>query len=151
MCLLGVISDTHDLLRPEALAALKGCHLIVHAGDVCAPAVLEGLAALAPVRAVRGNNDRGAWAAALPEEDLLEVAGRRIHVVHEDARRGTGVQADLLISGHSHGPRQEERDGALYLNPGSAGPRRFRLPVSLALVDLGAARLTVQRVDLLLT
>jgi putative phosphoesterase len=149
--LLGVISDTHDLLRPEALAALEGCQLIVHAGDICAPSVLEGLAAVAPVRAVRGNNDRGAWAAALPEEDLIELAGSRIHVVHEDARRSPGVQAELLISGHSHRPRQEEREGLLYLNPGSAGPRRFRLPVSLALVELDAGRLTVRHVDLPLT
>jgi len=146
--LLGVISDTHDLLRPEALAALEGCQLIVHAGDVCTPAVLEGLAALAPLRAVRGNNDRGAWARALPEEDLIDLAGTRIHVVHDDARRPPEVRADLLISGHSHRPRREEREGALFLNPGSAGPRRFRLPVALALVELGGEQPRVRQVDL---
>lgn len=150
MSLLGVISDTHDLLRPEAVAALAGCDLIVHAGDVCTPGVLEELGRIAPVRAVRGNNDRGAWAAQQPEEELLEVGGRRIHVVHDAADRPQDLAVDLWISGHSHRPRQEERDGALVLDPGSAGPRRFTLPITLALVDLSAPRLTARRVDLTL-
>jgi len=150
MSLLGVISDTHDLLRPEAVAALAECDLIVHAGDVCTPSVLEELGRIAPVRAVRGNNDRGAWAEQLPEEQVLEVAGRRIHVVHDAADRPDDLRVDLWISGHSHRPRQEDRDGALVLDPGSAGPRRFTLPIALALVDLAAPRLTARRVDLVL-
>lgn len=151
MSLLGVISDTHDLLRPEALAALAGCDLIVHAGDVCTPGVLEELGRIAPVHAVRGNNDRGAWAEQLPQEELLQVAGRRIHVVHDAADRPEDLVADLWISGHSHRPRQEQRGEALVLDPGSAGPRRFTLPIALALVDLSGSRLSARRVDLLPT
>ena len=148
MTLLGVISDTHDLLRPEAWRALQGCDQILHAGDVCTPGLLEELAALAPVRAVRGNNDRGPWSTDLPHEVLFELEGRRIHMVHDAADRPQGLQADLFISGHSHRPSQEERDGALLLNPGSAGPRRFRLPISLALVQLELESISVHHMNL---
>lgn len=148
MAVLGVISDTHDLLRPEAIQALRGCDLIIHAGDVCSPAVLDGLRAIAPLRAVRGNNDRGPWAEHLPDQDLIELEGRQIHVVHDAGDRPEGLQADLFISGHSHRPRQEEQGGALLLNPGSAGPRRFHLPIGLALVELTRDRLVTRLVDL---
>ncbi len=149
MTLLGVISDTHDLLRPEARRALAGCDLIVHAGDVCTPGLLEELAALAPVKAVRGNNDRGRWARELPEELDFELTGHRIHVIHDDARRTAECPADILISGHSHRPRREARGAALFLNPGSAGPRRFTLPVSLARVRLEWDSIQAEHVSLL--
>jgi putative phosphoesterase len=131
---IGVISDTHGLLRPEALEALGGVDRIVHAGDIGAPEVLAQLAALAPVTAVRGNNDRGAWARRLPRTEALAVGGVRLYVLHDlhelDLEpRAAGFAA--VISGHSHRPGQEARGGVLYFNPGSAGPRRFRLPVSI--------------------
>ena len=139
---LGVISDTHGLVRPQAVEALRGSDLIVHAGDVGHPAVLEALRALAPVVAVRGNNDRGAWAEALAETEVVEVGGFSLYVLHDLAAldldpEAAGFQA--VIAGHSHQPKLERRAGVLYLNPGSAGPRRFRLPVALARVRIGAA------------
>jgi putative phosphoesterase len=132
--LVGVISDTHGLLRPEAVAALDGCELIVHAGDVGSPEVLGGLSAIAPVRAVRGNNDRGAWARRLPETDRIEIGGVALFLLH-DAKlldfdpAAAGIAA--VIFGHSHKPGHARTGGVLRFNPGSAGPRRFRLPVSL--------------------
>ena len=137
---IGVISDTHGLLRPEAMRALRGSALIVHAGDVGSVDVLETLRAIAPVVAVRGNNDGGAWARGLRETETLEVAGARLHVVHDlkelaidPVREGV----DVIIAGHSHRPAIRRRDGVLFLNPGSAGPRRFDLPIALARVDIG--------------
>jgi putative phosphoesterase len=127
---IGLVSDTHDLLRPEVLDFLRGSDHIVHAGDICGEAVLQALAALAPLTAVRGNNDRGAWAARLPEAETVELAGVRLHVVHDLKELALPVGARVVVSGHSHKPRVEERDGVLYVNPGSAGPRRFRLPIS---------------------
>jgi putative phosphoesterase len=132
---IGLISDTHDLLRPEATRALHGSDEIIHAGDICARAVLDALAGIAPVSAVRGNNDRGAWADLLPATAIVRIDAVSILVVHDlatlDVRPAAlGVQA--VIAGHSHQPRIEHRDGVLYVNPGSAGPRRFRLPVSVA-------------------
>jgi uncharacterized protein len=134
--LVGVISDTHGLMRPEALAALRGVELIIHAGDIGGPEVLAALRALAPVVAVRGNNDVGPWAAALPEHVDFDVAGRRVHLVHDvaDARP---AGADVVIAGHSHQPRNERVGGALYFNPGSAGPRRFKLPIALGRLRFG--------------
>ena len=132
---VGLISDTHALVRPEALAALAGVSCIVHAGDVGAPAVLEALGRLAPVTAVRGNNDRGAWAARLPETAEVVVGGRRLLVVHERthvAARTPDAGVEVVVSGHSHRPAVERRDGVLFVNPGSAGPRRFALPVTVA-------------------
>jgi uncharacterized protein len=132
---IGVIADTHGLLRPEACRALRGVSLIIHAGDVGAVEVLDGLRAIAPVTAVRGNNDRGAWARTLPARARLEVAGARILVVHDVRLLPRDVAAlgvQLVIAGHSHRPMTGERDGVLFLNPGSAGPRRFTLPVSVA-------------------
>jgi putative phosphoesterase len=140
-----VISDTHGLVRPEAMAALRGVDRIVHAGDIGSPAVLAALAAIAPVAAVRGNNDRAPWAAGLPETEVVEVGPARLYVLHDlhdldlDPR-AAGFAA--VISGHSHVPRQEERDGVLYLNPGSAGPRRFRLPVSVGRLTVEAGRVS---------
>jgi putative phosphoesterase len=131
---IGLISDTHDLLRPEALAFLAGSDRIVHGGDVCRPEVLDALAAIAPVVAVRGNNDRGAWAARLRESELVEVGGVWLYAIHDLARididpAAAGVA--VVVSGHSHRPIVERRDGVLFVNPGSAGPRRFSLPISL--------------------
>jgi uncharacterized protein len=132
---VGVLSDTHGLVRPETLAALAGSDLIVHAGDIGGAAVLEALRALAPVVAVRGNNDRGAWAARLGETEVVEAGPALLFVLHDRHAldldpRAAGFAA--VVSGHSHRPSIERRDGVLYLNPGSAGPRRFRLPIAVA-------------------
>jgi len=138
---IGLISDTHSLLRPEALAALQGCAHILHAGDIGSERILEALRRLAPVTAVRGNNDIDAWAAAIAETATVELAGRRLYLLHDrkaldfdPAARGIAA----VISGHSHQPGIENRGGVLYVNPGSAGPRRFRLPVSLARLQMDA-------------
>lgn len=134
---IGVISDTHDLLRPQVIEALAGVDLILHAGDVCTPAVLAGLESIAPVHAVRGNNDRGDWASSLPESETHEIGGATFHVRHELQRLGLspeGAGLDFVITGHSHRPKITERNGVTYIDPGSAGPRRFRLPVCLARV-----------------
>jgi putative phosphoesterase len=130
---IGVISDTHGLLRGEALAALRGCDAIVHAGDIGKPEVLEQLAELAPLTAIRGNVDT--WAADLPDTAVLTIAGKRFYVIHNVKElaldpRAAGFSA--VISGHSHMPNKETRDGVLFVNPGSAGPRRFKLPVCVA-------------------
>jgi putative phosphoesterase len=134
---IGVISDTHGLVRAEALAALLGCDAIVHAGDIGKPEVLEQLAKLAPLTAIRGNVDK--WAADLPDTVVLALAGKRFYVIHNLKEldldpRSAGFVA--VISGHSHVPKSEMRDGVLYLNPGSAGPRRFRLPVAVARIHV---------------
>lgn len=134
---IGVISDTHGLLRPEALAALRGCDRIIHAGDVGDPAILATLQKLAPVTAVRGNIDIEPWAKALPVTATLEVDGSKIFVLH-NCNDLKGGRFEMVVSGHSHQPVCETVNGVLYLNPGSAGPRRFRLPVTLALVDTDA-------------
>jgi uncharacterized protein len=129
---VGLVSDTHDLLRPEVLEFLRGSDHILHAGDICGEAVLEALARLAPLTAVRGNNDWGAWAQHLPESRTVEIAGVAIHLVHDLEDLMLPPQARVVVSGHSHQPKVEEREGVLYVNPGSAGPRRFRLPISVA-------------------
>jgi putative phosphoesterase len=148
---LGVISDTHGLVRPEALAALRGVALIVHAGDVGAPEVLDALAGVAPVVAVRGNNDRGAWARRLPSTRDLVVGASRIHLLHDlheihgdPARAGYAA----VIAGHSHRPCVERRNGVLYLNPGSAGPRRFSLPIAVARLTVGRTGLRARIIEL---
>ena len=155
--LVGLIADTHGLLRPEAIAALEGCAHIVHAGDIGSRTgeprgVLDALAAIAPLTVVRGNNDRAAWAVPLPYTADLEFDGVRVHVLHilgelaiDPAAAGVGV----VVSGHSHLPRVDTRDGVLYVNPGSAGPRRFRLPVSVARLWLEAGRAEAELVTLL--
>jgi hypothetical protein len=143
------VSDTHGLVRPEMLAALAGVRHILHAGDVGTPDVLDALAAIAPVTAVRGNNDHGAWAERLPHAATVELGGVRLHVVHEAAHVGTppdGTRA--VVTGHSHRPLVAERDGVLWLNPGSAGPRRFRLPVAVARLAVGRGRVAAEIVTL---
>lgn len=139
--ILGVISDTHGLLRPEALTALRGVAGILHAGDVGREAVLAPLAALAPVVAVRGNVDHGEWAERLPLTDTVEAGGALIYMIHDVHDLDLDPHAAsirVVISGHSHQPSVHEKGGVLYLNPGSAGPRRFRLPVSVARLEIGA-------------
>jgi putative phosphoesterase len=143
--LLGVISDTHGLLRPEALTALQGSDYIIHAGDIGDPAILDTLAKIASVTAVRGNVDRAAWAKKIPETSVLEIDGLDIYVLHDVSQldlkpKAAGFAA--VISGHSHIPKQEMKNGVLYFNPGSAGPRRFKLPVSVGrlLVEAGKVR-----------
>jgi putative phosphoesterase len=148
---IGVISDTHGLLRPEAVAALRGVHTIIHAGDVGTADVLEGLAELAPVIAVRGNNDQGPWAAKLPLTTALDIDGARLYVLHDLKAlaldpRTAGVAA--VISGHSHQPRAEDRGGVLFFNPGSAGPRRFRLPVTVGRLRIARGRVSAQLIPL---
>jgi putative phosphoesterase len=132
--LIGIISDTHGLLRPEARAALKGSNYIIHAGDIGDPMILEKLAEIAPLTAVRGNVDHGNWANEIPVTNVLEVNGVSIYVLHKlddlDLKPGAAGLA-AVVYGHSHVPKQEIKDGVLYFNPGSAGPRRFTLPVSV--------------------
>lgn len=137
---IGLISDTHGLLRPEAVRALRGADLIVHGGDVGGPEILEALGAIARVVAVRGNNDRGAWARALQETATFEEEGTRVHVVHDVKELALAAPVDAVISGHSHAPRVREEDGVLYVNPGSAGPRRFSLPISIGWLTLVRGR-----------
>jgi len=147
---VGVISDTHGLLRPEALRALRGSDLIIHAGDVGAPEVLDRLRDVAPTFAVRGNNDKGAWAAKLPITADIEVGDIRVHVIHEIAHFELDDDAGIsvVVSGHSHRPSAERRDGILYLNPGSAGPRRFTLPIAVACLSVSGQRVRSRIVHL---
>ena len=134
---IGLISDTHNLVRPEALDALRGCAHIIHAGDICKRDVLDALASLAPLTVVRGNNDVGDDVARLPEHARIELGGATIHIVHDIAdvpKQLDGI--DVVVTGHSHKPLIEHRNGVLFVNPGSAGPRRFKLPITLALLDI---------------
>ncbi len=147
--LVGVISDTHGLVRPEAIAALAGSELILHAGDVCGPEVLEELARIAPVVAVRGNNDRGGWARRLPLFRTLEISGYRIHLLHDLKELSVDASnLDAVVSGHSHRPHAFRKEGVLFLNPGSAGPRRFKLPVALARLSVGKRGLRARILEL---
>jgi putative phosphoesterase len=132
---IGIISDTHGLLRPEALATLTGAELILHAGDVGNPDVLEALKSIAPVVAVRGNNDKGRWAEQLPQWEVVQVGSVYIYMIHDLKEIDLNPAAagfQVVVSGHSHKPSVEDRKGVLYVNPGSAGPKRFSLPVSVA-------------------
>jgi putative phosphoesterase len=149
---IGVIADTHGLLRPEALKALRGVELIIHAGDVGGPEILEALQAQAPVYAVRGNTDRGDFGRSLPQTQVVEVGGVQLYVLHElfcldldPAAAGLAA----VIFGHSHRPHIERKHGVLYLNPGSAGPRRFTLPVTLALLKVQKNGLIPKIIELL--
>jgi len=147
--IVGVISDTHGLLRPEAEAALVGCNAIVHAGDIGKPEVLRGLEAIAPLTAIRGNVDK--WADTLPDTAVVEIEGRLLYVIHDVNELDLDPHAagfDAVISGHSHMPGVRQKDGVLYLNPGSAGPRRFRLPVALAVLRVSASRLDAEIIEL---
>lgn len=145
MIRIGLISDTHGLLRPQACDYLQGSDFIVHAGDICDPQILAQLAQIAPVTAVRGNNDHGPWADRLPDTARLQAGGVCVYAIHDLTQLdvepfAAGVQ--VLVSGHSHRPLVQQRDGVLYVNPGSAGPRRFRLPISIGQVTVanGVAR-----------
>jgi putative phosphoesterase len=132
---VGVISDTHGLLRPEAAAFLRGSDFLIHAGDIGDAKILEELAAIAPVTAVRGNNDKGPWAASVRDTEVLRVEDVLIYVIHDLAQLDLDPAAagfQVVVSGHSHRPSLEEKGGVLYLNPGSAGPRRFKLPIAVA-------------------
>jgi putative phosphoesterase len=132
---VGVISDTHGLLRPEALKFLAGSQQIIHCGDICEPGVIESLSRIAPVTAVRGNNDKGAWAAGLAQTELIRIGEICVYVIHDLAQLDLDPVAAgvaVVLSGHSHQPHVETRDGIIFLNPGSAGPRRFKLPISAA-------------------
>ncbi len=143
--IIGVISDTHGLLRPGALAALQGCDYIIHAGDIGDPPILDKLAAIAPLTAVLGNIDHGAWANKIPTTNVLEVGEISIYVLHnlqELDLKPEAAKFAAVVYGHSHVPKQEWKNGVLYFNPGSAGPRRFRLPVSV-----GRLRIKDGRID----
>ncbi len=149
---VGVISDTHGLVRPEALEALAGSGLIIHAGDIGGAEVIESLGRIAPVVAVRGNNDRGAWAEAFAEYEVVELGGTFVYVLHDLNELSLSPSAAgfrVVVSGHSHRAVAEERRGVLYLNPGSAGPRRFKLPVTLARLRLNADHPAAEIINLL--
>lgn len=142
---IGIVSDTHDLVRPAAKLALAGVDRILHAGDICGPDVLKELRQVAPVTAVRGNNDRGSWADSIRTSEALELGGVPIYILHDLAELDIDPQAAgfrIVISGHSHRPAIQEKDGVLFVNPGSAGPRRFSLPVSIGFIEIadGQAR-----------
>jgi uncharacterized protein len=151
MATIGVISDTHGLLRPEAITALKGSERIIHAGDVGDPAILERLRQIAPVTVVRGNVDKGAWAQKLPETNVLEVEGLSIYVLHNLEQLDLKPDAAgfaAVVYGHTHVPKQEIRNGVLYFNPGSAGPRRFALPISVGRMMLAAGNIRADLIEL---
>ncbi|HEY4972060.1 MAG TPA: metallophosphoesterase family protein, partial [Steroidobacteraceae bacterium] len=144
---VGVISDTHGLLRPQATAFLRGCDHIVHGGDIGSPEILEQLATVAPVTAVRGNNDTQAWSLRLPATCLLEIGGIRVFVIHDVGQLNIDPAAAavrVIVSGHSHQPSKRLRDGVIYLNPGSAGPRRFKLPISVADITISGSTVTAR-------
>jgi hypothetical protein len=149
---VGAISDTHGLLRPEAEKALRGVDLIVHAGDVGNPEILTRLKTIAPVFAVRGNIDTEKWALELPETSMVQADGACLYLIHNLRQLDLSPKAagiDIVISGHTHQAEQWERDGVLYLNPGSAGPRRFRLPVTAAVIDLSMEPWNVEIIELI--
>jgi len=144
---VGVISDTHGLLRPEAIKLLHGSDHIIHAGDIGSPEIIPALGQIAPVTAIRGNVDKAGWARRFAETEVVELAGLHIYVIHDlnlldlDPK-GAGFAA--VISGHSHQPKQEVRDGVMYFNPGSAGPKRFKLPVSVGKIRLEGGQLQAE-------
>ena len=148
---IGLISDTHGKLRPGALAALHGSDAIIHAGDIGDPAILAELSRLAPVTAVRGNIDRGAWASAIPATAVLEIGAVLIYVLHNIAeldRDPLTAGFRVVVSGHSHRPARREQDGVLFVNPGSAGPRRFTLPIACGRLRVSGARVTAEVITL---
>jgi putative phosphoesterase len=151
MVRVGLISDTHGLLRPDALEALKGCDQILHGGDVGDPFILNELGVIAPVTAVRGNIDYGAWAEELKELAIIEIEEVRVCVIHNLAEleaKGGAQGARVILFGHSHKPMVEERHGVLHVNPGSAGPRRFRLPISVGILEVVGTEVSAQIVEL---
>ncbi len=149
--LIGVISDTHSLWRPQVASAFAGVDLILHAGDVGDPGILAELRALAPVIAVRGNVDKGAWAMRLPETEVVTIGTTHLYLLHNLQQLDLDPVAAgfaAVISGHSHQPMSREQDGVLYLNPGSAGPKRFALPVSVARLRVKGKRVTAEPIEL---
>ncbi len=148
---VGVLSDTHGLLRPEARAFLLGCDYIVHGGDIGTAAVLEDVAAIAPLTAIRGNIDRGAWAEELPATELIRLGEVFVYVIHDLSQLDLdpeAAQVQVVISGHSHQPLIERRSGVLFLNPGSCGPRRFKLPISIGELRIRGTELEARTVEL---
>lgn len=153
MVRIGLISDTHGLLRTEAKVFLQGSDLIIHAGDICDESVLEELNKIAPVTAVRGNNDKGSWAESLNETEFLQIGEFFLYVIHDLSQldlepEAAGVRA--VVSGHSHKPLVEERGGVLFVNPGSAGPRRFTLPIAVGEIIIDGTSLSAKTVELVL-
>ncbi|HEX4049694.1 MAG TPA: metallophosphoesterase family protein [Steroidobacteraceae bacterium] len=151
MLRVGLISDTHGLLRPAAGAFLRGCHHIIHAGDIGSERILHELSTIAPVTAIRGNNDQDAWAVALPEATLVQLGAMSVYVIHDLTQLNidpTAAGVRVVVSGHSHRPLIQERDGVVYVNPGSAGPRRFRLPISVAELEICGTSLTPRITEL---
>jgi uncharacterized protein len=150
--IIGVISDTHGLLRPEALAALQRSEHIIHAGDIGAPEIIPALEKIAPVTAIQGNVDRGPWTKQFPETQVVELAGLHFYVIHDVNALDLSPQAAgfaAVISGHSHQPKQEIKNGVLYFNPGSAGPRRFRLPITLGQLEIENRKIDARIISLL--
>lgn len=149
--IIGVISDTHGLLRPEALRALRGSEHIIHAGDIGDPEIIPALEKIAPVTAIRGNVDRAPWTNCFPETEVVELAGLTFYIIHDlnalDLNPRTAGFA-AVISGHSHQPKQEVKDGVLYFNPGSAGPRRFKLPVTIGRLEIVGKAVSGQILEL---
>jgi putative phosphoesterase len=148
---VGLISDTHGLLRPEAVARLQACHHIVHGGDIGNARVLHELSAQVSVTAVRGNNDKGPWAEALPEAEFLTLGEVSLYVLHDLAQLAIDPPAAgvrVVVSGHSHKPLIVERDGVLYVNPGSAGPRRFKLPITIGELDIEGTEVSARIIEL---
>jgi uncharacterized protein len=149
--LIGVISDTHGLVRPQALQALRGVDLIIHAGDIGAPEVVDALKRIAPVVAIKGNNDNEGWATSLPDTKLVQLNAAKLYVIHNVRELdldpvARGIQ--VVISGHSHKPSVVKRDGVLYLNPGSAGPRRFKLPVAVGKLHVNSLNVKAELIEL---
>ena len=148
---IGLISDTHGLMRPEALAALKGAELIIHAGDVGRPEILDALQSVAPTVAIRGNIDKDPPCSSLPPTEIVEAGPTLIYILHDVNDLDLDPVAagfQIVVSGHSHKPSQTERKGVLYINPGSAGPRRFRLPITVARLDLSSLPLQAKIIEL---
>jgi putative phosphoesterase len=148
---IGIISDTHGLLRPEALAALRGSDYIIHAGDIGDPCILKELTKIAPVTAIRGNVDRETWAGRVPATSVLEVRDLAIYILHNLAELDLKPKAagfDVVVYGHSHVAKQETKSGVLYFNPGSAGPRRFRLPVTVGRLTVKDGKVSGEIVEI---
>jgi len=149
--IIGVISDTHGRMREKALELLEGSDVIVHAGDIGRPEILDALNRIAPIYAVRGNNDKDDWARSLPLTQAVEVGDKLIYVVHDISMMDLVAEAagiDIVIYGHSHKPKKEEKNGVLYFNPGSAGPKRFNLPVCLGKIEIKDGSMDADWVDL---
>ncbi|WP_343351233.1 metallophosphoesterase family protein [Pseudomonas sediminis] len=148
---IGLIADTHNLLRPEALAALQGVDHLIHAGDIGGPHILTELERIAPLSVVRGNNDQEAWADDIPETLTLRFEDTTLYVLHDLKQLNIDPRAleiDVVIAGHSHKPLHEERNGVLYLNPGSAGPRRFKLPIGVGILHIEDRRVQAELITL---